>query len=324
MLLPSSLSVFLLTLLHPVRSSILPPHAQAPLNTVPPPTSSSPAKTPLPLIIWHGLGDSYDADGLVSVAELANATNPGTHVHLIHLGDSGDSDRSASYFGNLTDQIAEVCEQLQSDPILSLAPAVNALGFSQGGQFLRGYIERCNDPPVRNFVTYGSPHNGISEFESCSSATDWVCQGANALLRAGTWSSLVQSRLVPAQYFRDPEELAAYLENSNYLADINNERKLKNTTYKKNLSKLNKFVMYMFEDDTVLVPKESSWFAEVNRTSEDVTKLKDRKLYKEDWIGLKELDEKDALVFTTLPGGHMALDEDNLKEVFKQYFAPEK
>jgi palmitoyl-protein thioesterase len=278
--------------------------------------------TPLPLVIWHGLGDRFDADGLKDVAALANEVNPGTYVHIIKLADDGTSDRTASFFGNLTEQIDLVCKQLAEDPILSTAPAIDALGFSQGGQFLRGYVERCNNPPVRNLVTFGSQHNGIAEFQRCKSATDLVCQGANALLRSGTWSSFVQSRLVPAQYFRNLDELDSYLESSNYLADINNERPLKNQTYKKNLSSLNKFVMFVFNDDKTVIPKETGWFAEVNTTSEQVTLLKDRPIYKEDWLGLKTLDEKGGLIFETLKGGHMKISRKELRRVMTTYFGP--
>jgi palmitoyl-protein thioesterase len=278
--------------------------------------------TPLPLVIWHGLGDRFDADGLKEVAALADEVNPGTYVHIIRLAGDGASDRAASFFGNLTGQIDLVCKQLASDPILSTAPAIDAIGFSQGGQFLRGYVERCNNPPVRNLVTFGSQHNGIAEFQKCKSAVDLVCQAANALLRAGTWSSFVQSRLVPAQYFRNIDELDSYLESSNYLADINNERPLKNQTYKKNLSSLNKFVMFIFKNDTTVIPKETGWFAEVNTTSGQVTLLQDRPLYKEDWLGLKALDEKGSLVFETLKGGHMQIGKEQLRSVMKTYFGP--
>src|ERR1700733_4614471 len=163
--------------------------------------SSADDDTPLPLVIWHGLGDRFDNDGLKDVATLANEVNPGTYVHIIKLADDGGSDRTASFFGNVTEQVEQVCEQLASDPILSTAPAIDALGFSQGGQFLRGYVERCNNPPVRNLVTFGSQHNGIAEFQACA-PTDWLCKGAMALLRVNTWSNYVQSRLVPAQYYR--------------------------------------------------------------------------------------------------------------------------
>lgn len=286
------------------------------------PATQNIQETPLPLIIWHGLGDSYQADGLKEVAQLAEEVNPGTYVHIIHLDDSDNGDRQATFIGNVTEQLAQVCEQLASEPILSTAPAVNALGFSQGGQFLRGFVERCNFPKVHNLVTMGSQHNGIFKFQSCDSTGDWACRGAEALLRFGRWSDFVQSRLVPAQYFRDVNEYDSYLEHSNFLADINNERELKNTTYKSNLKSLNRFGMFMFAEDTTAVPKESAWFAEVNQTNGEITTLRDRSIYKEDWLGLRSLDEQGKLDFETIPGPHMALTEKVLTEVFAEYFGP--
>lgn len=284
--------------------------------------------TPLPLIIWHGLGDNFAADGIKEVGELADEIHEGTFVYPIRLGADASADRSATFWGNVTEQIDSVCADLASHPILSTAPAVDALGFSQGGVFLRGYIERCNKPPVRSLVTFGSPHNGIAQFASCK-PNDWLCKGAMALLRGNTWSSYVQGRLVPAQYFRstDPdtgEPSDEYLEHSNYLADINNEQVLKTPIYAHNLAKLENFVMYMFDNDTTLVPKESAWFAEVNLTSADVTPLKDRALYKEDWLGLKKLDKKGGLIFETIPDEHMRLNDKVLIDAFKKYFGPLK
>jgi palmitoyl-protein thioesterase len=308
-----SILVSFLTFTPVVISSILP--SLNPLSS----SSSDEDDNPLPLIIWHGLGDNYAAEGLAQVAELAQEVNPGTFTYIIRLDDDSSADRTATFFGNVTVQIEKVCADLAAHPILSTAPAVDALGFSQGGQFLRGYIERCNFPPVRSLVTFGSQHNGISEFQSCG-ATDWLCKGSEGLLRSSTWSSFVQSRLVPAQYFRDPNQYDSYLEFSNFLADINNERDLKNQTYKENLEKLERFIMYMFEDDTTVVPKQSSWFGDVNGT--EVTELRKRDIYKEDWIGLKALDKKGVLVFETTPGGHMTLTDKLLAKVFKENYGP--
>ncbi|KAK1749503.1 palmitoyl-protein thioesterase [Echria macrotheca] len=277
--------------------------------------------TPLPVVIWHGLGDNYAAEGLRHVGELAESVNPGTLVYYIKMGDDASSDRSATFFGNLTDHIAKACEDLASHQILSTAPAIDAIGFSQGGQFLRAYVERCNNPPIRNLVTFGSQHNGISEFRDCA-ATDWLCRGAMALLKGNTWSNFVQSRLVPAQYYRNPEEYDKYLEHSNFLADINNERSVKNPKYKENISRLENLVMYMFEDDTTVVPKETAWFEEVNGT--EITPLRARKMYSEDWLGLRALDRKGGLKFRTTPGDHMQLSEKVLTEVFSEFFGPWK
>ncbi|KAL8906604.1 MAG: hypothetical protein Q9207_001928 [Kuettlingeria erythrocarpa] len=280
---------------------------------------SATSLTPLPLVIWHGLGDNYKADGLRSVGSLANSTHPGTYTYFVHLDKDPSSDRTATFLGNLTEQVSQVCHDLRMHPVLSRTPAINALGFSQGGQFLRAYIQRCNNPPVRTLVTFGSQHNGISEFQNCGD-NDWLCKSWDGYLKRNTWTQFVQSRLVPAQYYRNPEDLEGYLENSNFLADINNERKVKNATYKENLKKLSKFVMYMFSEDTTVVPKESAHFAEYNQTSNEVTKLRDRNIYQEDWLGLKWLDEKGRLEFKTAEGGHMQLSEKLLRETFRKYF----
>lgn len=275
--------------------------------------------TPLPLVIWHGLGDAFNAGGIKQVGDLAEAIHPGTFVYTIALADDGNGDRKATFFGNVSAQLEGVCEALAAHPILSTAPAVDAIGFSQGGQFLRGYVERCNNPPVRNLITFGSQHNGISQFKTCGT-TDWMCKGAMALLRFNTWSTFVQSRLVPAQYFRDPEDYDNYLANSNFLADINNEREGKNPSYKENIMKLTNFVMYMFEDDTTAIPKESSWFEEVNGT--ETTPLRARAIYQEDWLGLRELDRKGGLSFRSITGEHMQLTEQVLNDTMAEFLGP--
>ncbi|KAH7071929.1 Alpha/Beta hydrolase protein [Paraphoma chrysanthemicola] len=281
---------------------------------------------PLPLLIWHGLGDNYAADGLHSVGDLANETNPGTYVYYIRCHDDPGTDSRATFLGNLTEQIAQVCIDIQEHEVLSQAPGFNALGFSQGGQFLRGLIERCGDSiKVRNLVTFGSQHNGIAKYQICKDG-DWLCKGYVGLLKSNTWGHWVQGNLVPAQYFKSTNDTTGepteeYLENSNFLADINNERALKNVTYAKNLAQLDNFVMYLFEDDTTVIPKESGWFAYTNGTDGTVTPLKDRDIYKEDWIGLKKLDQKGGLHFETTEGGHMQLDDDVLIDVFSKYFS---
>jgi palmitoyl-protein thioesterase len=284
---------------------------------------------PLPLLIWHGLGDNYAADGLAEVASLAEEVNPGTYVYIIRLDEDASSDRTATFLGNVTEQISSVCASIRADPILSSAPGINALGFSQGGQFLRGLVERCGGSEgikVKNLVTFGSQHNGIAKYQLCKS-TDWLCKGYIGLLKANTWGAWVQGHLVPAQYFKAVDEETGepteeYLANSNFIADINNERKLKNVTYAHNLALLDNFVMYVFENDTTVIPKETGWFAQTNLTSGEVVELRDREIYKEDWIGLKKLDEKGGLHFKTTKGEHMTLGDKVLKEVFKEWFAP--
>ena len=291
--------------------------------------TTTPSK-PLPLLIWHGLGDKFDNPGLLSTGELAQKIHPGTYVHYIRVANDSSADRTATFFGNITAQIVNVCTALHDDPFLSRDGTIraDALGFSQGGQFLRGLLERCEGLSVRSLVTFGSQHNGIAQFQACGTY-DFVCKGASALVGGNAWTDYVQSRVIPAQYFRplnattgEPED--GYLEHSHFLADVNNEKVLKNEAYKAKVSALEKFVMYVFSEDKTVVPKESGWFAEVNATSEVVTPLRERPIYKEDWLGLKALDEKGGLIFKTTPGGHMDLEEEVLVETFAEHFGSER
>ena len=294
----------------------------------------------IPLVAWHGLGDryantpeiptkinfslSYDSDGMKSVGTFLNDTIGPTYSYNIRLSPNGGGDRHATFFGNLTEDVAAACSLVAEDPILSAAPAINAVGFSQGGQFMRAWVETCNKPPVKNLVTFGSPHNGIIDFNNCdvSNLGHVICAAWESLLKTQTWTTFVQGKLVPAQYFRDPADLESYLQYSNWLADVNNEREIKNATYKENLGKLERFWMYKFSEDEVVLPKESCWFDEVTGDGEDraVTKLKDRDIYKEDWLGLKSVGERDGLEFRIAEGGHMRITDTLLTEVFEMMY----
>lgn len=173
---------------------------------------------------------------------------------------------------------------------------------------------------MSTLVTFGAQHNGIAEFQGCAEG-DWLCLGWEGILKSQTWSGFVQTKLVPAQYFKNAEDLGSYLEYSNFLADINNERKEKNGTYGQNMRGLEKFVMYLFDEDETVVPKWSGWFEEYNVTSGKRTRLQDRDMYVEDWLGLRWLDEQDRLEFRNVSGGHMHLMDEVLKDAFQRYFS---
>lgn len=286
---------------------------------------------PLPLIIWHGLGDRFDADGLQSTGKLAEQVHPGTFVYYIRTDDDGGNDRTNTFFGNITTQIEQICDALHNEPGLlndDEELRVDALGFSQGGQFLRGLVERCEGLSVRSLVTFGSQHNGIAEFQKCGDL-DFLCKGATALVKGNAWTDYVQNTVVPAQYYRTLNESTGtasdeYLEHSNFLADINNEREERNEEYAERIAALEKFVMIVFEEDKTVIPPASGWFAEVNATSGHVTPLRERDIYKEDWIGLKRLDAHGGLVFRNTSGAHMELDEKTLRVTFEEFFGPER
>lgn len=109
-----------------------------------------------PVVLWHGLGDSAFSPVMAKLKEAIEAMHPGIYVHNVALKPTFLSDQHASIYGNVNDQVDQVCAQLERIP--QLARGFDAVGFSQGGQFMRAYVQRCNAPRVHNLMTFGSQH----------------------------------------------------------------------------------------------------------------------------------------------------------------------
>ena len=58
--------------------------------------------------------------------------------------------------------------------------------------------------------------------------------------------------------------MEAYLAHNTFLADINNERQIKNATYRASLASLRRLVLFRFADDVTVVPRDSAWFGFYN------------------------------------------------------------
>ncbi|GAA5893104.1 hypothetical protein JCM6882_003887 [Rhodosporidiobolus microsporus] len=340
----------------------------APILAFPTPSSSSsasqaiePKVPPVPIVIWHGLGDRYDAAGLLSLkADLeARPDLEGVFVHIVGISEDGAADQRATFFGYAQSQIALVCDQLRAlpelvDPKLNPHGVFDVLGFSQGGQLLRGVVEKCGGEKgglkVRNLITVGSQHMGISAMPPCppGSSPFSPCRLMHlSLVREGLYSSWAQHQVIPAQYWREQERVDEYLKVNTFLKDINNERvgdeqpdegeeddewvmvgeedEPRNATYKENFSSLNRFVMLRFSEDLTVVPPHSSHFTlpSPNATNCPTPPLpsdpscystplpwSSLPLYTHDYIGLRALDEKGRIVKGVCEGAHMEISEE--------------
>jgi len=279
--------------------------------------------TPRPLVIWHGMGDSHASPAIVEFGELIAKMHPGIFIHSVYIEEDQDQDRRAGFYGNVNEQIDLVAQQVAS--IAELAGGFDAIGFSQGGQFLRAYIERYNTPPVHNLITFGSQHMGVSDLPACR-PWDLACQAARQAARSGVYSQWAQTNLVQAQYYRDPDRMDSYLASNKFLADINNEIPgTHNRTYAKNLSSLHRLVLVLFSNDVTVVPKESSWFGSYaprdgslpwNKT---IIPIWEQELYLHDTIGLKKLDEEGGIIFVRCNGVHMQMTDDCWRPIAEEF-----
>jgi len=171
---------------------------------------------------------------------------------------------------------------------------------------------------------------GISDIPLCR-PFDLLCQIARRATKGAVYSSWAQENLVQAQYFRDPTNLETYLSANHFLTSINNELPIsRNATYARNVASLNALVLVLFTEDQTVVPKESAWFGsevvsgtdELQSFSESDQKvlstvaeradkvtipMREQPLYRDDWIGLRELDERNRVVFDVCEGEHMQI-----------------
>jgi palmitoyl-protein thioesterase len=279
---------------------------------------------PLPVVLWHGMGDSCCSMGSVGSIAKVIEDELGVLVYSIATGEGEYKDVWSSFYGNVNAQVAEVCRTLED--MRELEGGFNMVGFSQGGQFLRAVVERCGHklPPVHTLVTLGGQHQGVSNTPGCSTDLTGVaataCSAMQVLLGRGAYAPWVRENLVQAQYFKDPNNLGAYLRSNIFLPDINNERDEKATDYAHNLAALNRLVLYRFEDDTTVVPRDSAWFSFWD--GNELVSLFDQDLYKEDWIGLKRLHESGGLLMESAPGEHMQFTIKWFKqEIIAKYLA---
>jgi len=273
---------------------------------------------PLPIVLWHGMGDTCcNPFSLGSVKKMIEQEVPGVYVHSIMIGSNQLEDESNGFLMNANKQIELAHAQLQADP--KLANGFNAIGFSQGGQFLRAYIQRHNSPPVHNLISVGGQHQGVFGFPRCPGQNSTLCDIVRKGLNLGAYLSFIQSSLVQAEYWKDPLHLQTYLKKSIFLADINNERAEKNETYKANLMKLNKFVMVKFLQDSMVQPRESEWFGFYKAGQDkEVELLSESQLYTEDWLGLQAMDKNKQLDFIECDADHLQFT----KEWFAQNIVP--
>jgi len=273
-----------------------------------------------PVVLMHGLLAS--AEAMSHAQGWIEADFPGIYTHNVEIGNGQDD----SLYMDMNQQVEVFAAQVQNDS--KLANGFNLVCHSQGGLLCRAFIERHNRPPVYNYISWAGPQDGVYGTPMFNYlCPDDYCPWLNWLMDLvvdGSWiDQEFQSHVSFAAYWKDPLDMEDYLTYNIFLADINNERDQKNSTYKKNIASLNTVLLEYSTIDNIVIPMQSPWFFfYANGSDTEIVPMNQSKAFIEDWIGLKSLYDQGKLLMEPVPCDHQDIPRDDCKQWYDKYTKP--
>ena len=262
-----------------------------------------------PIALFHGIILDCSSDQMKNI-KINLQKYLKTKVHCIEIGN-GSKD---SILMNLEKQSKEACNKIKSHP--DFQDKFNIFGVSQGTLIGRYIIEKCNDMKgkVQNYVSFMGPQMGIGYIPklTCGKFCDYLNKFVSEFENADP--KFLMDHIGPASYWKYRYQYDRYLKNNVYLKDLNNEGDVKNEEYKKRILNLNKILLIKGKSDTVITPRESSWFEFYDKKGQKIVPLKNSEFYIKDFIGIRKLNEEGRLKFALFYAEHCAY---TLKEFIK-------
>lgn len=248
-----------------------------------------------PIAVFHGIVDNCE---MKNTSQLVNdlRRDLDVHVECIEIGN-GYMD---TIFKNLQAQVEEACEKIKSNP--NFQSKFSILGISQGTLIGRYVIEKCNmQGQVMRYMSFDGPQMGIGSVPklTCGAFCDFLVNITSPIFYG------LQDRIAPAAYYRYKYDQEYYRQHNKFLKMLNNENEEKDEEIYKRFSSLEKVKLIRSKDDSVIVPKESSWFMFYDESGKNIVPLEESEFYKKDFIGLKKLNEEGKLSFAEFRDEHV-------------------
>ena len=248
-----------------------------------------------PIAVFHGIVDSCE---MKNTSTLVNdlRRDLGVHVECIEIGN-GFID---TIMEDLHSQVEEACEKIKANP--NFQSKFSILGISQGTLIGRYIIEKCQmKGQVMRYMSFDGPQMGIGSIPklTCGTFCDFLVNITAPLFYK------MKDRIAPAAYFRYKYDQEYYELHNTFLKMLNNENNEKDEEIKRRFSNLEKVKLIKSKDDSVIVPRDSSWFMFYDIEGKEIVPLEESQFYKEDFIGLRKLNEEGKVTFATFRDEHV-------------------
>ena len=242
-----------------------------------------------PIALFHGIVDSCKMKNTSTlVSDLQR--DLGVHVECIEIGN-GFMD---SVVKPIWDQVEEACEKIKANP--NFQGKFNILGISQGTLIGRYIVEKCDmQGQVAKYMSFDGPQMGIASIPkiTCGSFCEWLCN-------------------ITAPF--------TYHETNTFLKMLNNENEVRDEDVYRRFSSLEKVKLIKSLGDTVITPRDSSWFEFYDKEGKNIVPLEESDFYINDNIGLRKLNEEGKLLFAAFKEEHVLYNMDEYRNEIVEFF----
>ena len=263
-----------------------------------------------PIALFHGIVDSCKMKNTSTlVNDLQN--DLGVHVECIEIGN-GFMD---SVVKPIWDQVEEACEKIKANP--NFQGKFSILGISQGTLIGRYIIEKCDmKGQVVKYMSFDGPQMGIASIPkiTCGTFCEWLCNITAPL------AYKLRDIVAPCGYYKYKFDQATYQEKNTFLKMLNNEYEERDEEVYRRFSSLEKVKLIKSLEDTVITPRDSSWFEFYDKEGKEIVPLKESEFYINDNIGLRKLDEEGKVSFVTFQEEHILYNMDEYNNEIVEFF----
>ena len=264
-----------------------------------------------PIAVFHGIVDSCTMKNTsMLVNDLKN--DLGVHVECIEVGN-GYWD---SVMKPMTEQVKLACESIKSNP--NFQGKFNVLGISQGTLIGRYIVEKCDmEGQVVRYMSFDGPQMGVGFVPKidCGTFCDWMANLTVPL------AYKFQDTLSPMGYLKYRYDRSYYDEHDDiFLKMLNNEREEKDQEIYDRFTSLEKVKLIKAKHDSVIVPRESSWFEFYDYDGKTIIPLEESDFYINDNIGLRKLMEEDKVIFYEIDQEHVLYNMKEYKDEIMSFF----